>query len=230
MPKLTDPAQTTANSGRIPLLWAISLGIVLFAIGRSAGLSIAPADWLRRPQYSARSQRELVERAWPLLQATRTRLGDTAISVTVVQFVDYHCRACRQFHNVLDTLLRSGRIAVAIVHLPQGGLHSTGRNAARAALCAEVQHNFARMHAILMTSDTWESNSSWGAVALQAGVNDTATFQECMRSGSTEHRLRANQAFAERLGITEVPAFVTPDRIIPGVLPSRVLGDFVREE
>lgn len=80
---------------------------------------------------------------WRELLGSGVRLGDASAPITIVEFADLQCPACRAFHRELQTVLDrwKRKVSVVFVHYPLSN-HPSARAAARALECARDQGAF----------------------------------------------------------------------------------------
>ena len=121
-------------------------------------------EWKAERQVLARYREEWKEAA----AHRRSVLGEDAAPQTIFEFSDYRCPFCRSSHEAVNGWVASGEARVVLVHVP---LSDRSAEAARAAICAEKQGAFARMHDHLMTNEDWETGEvDWESVAVAADV------------------------------------------------------------
>lgn len=160
-------------------------------------------EWQAERQVLARYREEWKEAA----ADRRSVLDSGAAAQTVFEFSDYLCPFCRSSHDAVNAWVASGRAGVVLVHVP---LSDRSAQAARAAICAEKQGAFVRMHDYLMTNEDWETGEvDWEAVATAADVPAGTRLVRCMDSPATAERLALDAALAERWRITATPTFLS---------------------
>lgn len=144
----------------------------------------------------------------------RSVLGEDAAPHVIFEFSDYRCPFCRSSHETVNAWVASGEARVVLVHVP---LSERSAQAARAALCAQKQGAFARMHDYLMTNDDWEAEETdWESIAAAAGVPAGTILVRCLNSAATTERLARDAALANRWRITATPTFVSEHARIVG--------------
>jgi len=144
----------------------------------------------------------------------RSVLGADAAPHVIFEFSDYLCPFCRSSHETVSAWVASGEARVVLVHVT---LSERSERAARAALCAQKQGAFARMHDYLMTNDDWEAEETdWESIAAAAGVPGGTLLVRCLNSPATTERLARDAALADRWRITATPTFVSEHARIVG--------------
>lgn len=152
---------------------------------------------------------------WREMADSRKRIGQPSATVTIVEFGDLECPACRYYQeNVIEPLLRrhAGEVTFAYRHWPLP-IHRFARGAAIAVECAAEQHRFAEYFAAILRKQDSIGQFDYGRLALDIGVPDTSTFRSCMVSGRAHQQVETDAALARSLD-----ARVTPTYIINGVL------------
>ncbi len=134
-------------------------------------------------------------------------LGSGAAPQVIFEFSDYQCPFCRFSHETVKGWVASGEVRVVLVHVP---LSDRSAQAARAAICAEVEGMFPRMHDYLMTNGDWQTGEvDWESIAVAADIPAGTSFARCMASAATAERLARDAALADRWRVTGTPTFVS---------------------
>jgi len=143
---------------------------------------------------------------WEKALAVGIRVGEASARVTVVEFTDLECPACRRFQTVIrETLLEYPRdVALIFVHTPLPG-HRFAMQAARAAECAEGKGRFFPMIETIFAKQDSLGLKSWGSFALEAGIPDSASVSTCAHDTRSVSRIDAGLALAEELEVNATP-------------------------
>lgn len=160
-------------------------------------------------QAQARSAR-LAQEHWSELAATGARM-DTLLTrpAAIIEFGDYTCSFCRRVHPHLMALIaQQPEATIGYRHFPLGSNRSASEGSARAAICAEVQGAFGKMHSRLLESSDWQESQSWRALAAEVGVPDPDEFERCLASHAVEQRLEEDRRLAEIVGVRATPTFL----------------------
>lgn len=196
----------------------LTVGCVV-ALGLSAAAALRPGAPLRGEidaWLQARATRRILRRNWASLAASPDHLGGSAAAIRVVLFLDFECPYCRAEARVVDSALAGNpNVAIAVRQLPLP-IHPAAEGAARAAVCAGAEGQFAAMATRLLADSGWQQDRNWTREALGAGVRDTTEFRRCLRAESTTQRLKTDLALAQQLGIHATPTFVTAHAVLPG--------------
>ena len=197
----------------------------LFLLLRPGGLVRSEFDSMLEDRRRA----HIVEEEWGRLVQDAPGVGADGEPPSAVEFVDYQCAYCRQFHGTLDSILRASdaEFRLAIRHNPNPA-NQTARRAALASICAQSQGAFESLHDYLMTSDDWYNSTDWLDVSLAAGVPEPASLVECMASEWADSVLSRDSAIAAMLALRATPAFAIQGRgLIVGSLSPEEVEDLV---
>lgn len=152
-------------------------------------------------------------------------LGPEDAPVTVREFADYQCPACRQFaptmRQLREELVGSGQVRVVFFDLPITSAHPNALAAAQAARCAGRQGSYWAMHdALFEQQDEWAGMTDPGAAfrryARDVGL-DAGAFVDCLTSGATLSEVRRSAEFAGAIGVSSTPTVVVGDIGLAGV-------------
>lgn len=157
--------------------------------------------------------------------ASGLTLGNSAHRPHVVEFADYQCPACRVADSVLESAQHQahGLPSVRFHFLPLEGIHPFAFEAAVASVCAAQQGRFESIHHVLYKEQGDIGRRSWGALAMAAGVPDTARLVRCMDDTAAANHVIADEELAASLHLQGTPAFFVDGKLIFGPLPDSVL-------
>lgn len=144
-----------------------------------------------------------------------TLLGDASAPVTVTEFVDLQCPACKSFSDnslprVIDIYVRAGKARIDLKLLEFLGPDSG--TAARAAFAAAEQNrlwNFVE----LMYLNQGQENSGYvtdeylTAIAKKIQGLDLAKWRKDRENPANAKLLERNRAIADRAGVSSTPTF-----------------------
>ena len=160
-------------------------------------------EWKAERQVLARYREEWKE----AVAERRSVLGEGAAPQTIFEFSDYLCPFCRSSHETVNAWVGSREAQVVLVHVP---LSERSAQAARAAICAEKQGAFRRVHDYLMTNEDWKTGDvDWESIAVAADVPTGTRLVRCLNAPATTERLARDAALADRWRITATPTFVS---------------------
>ncbi len=138
-------------------------------------------------------------------------LGSKDAPLTLVEFTDYQCAYCQQFHvatfpDIKKKYIDTGKLRFVSRDLPLD-FHSNAARAAQAARCAGDQRQFWEMRDRLISNASKLSASDVSGYA-QALKLDTLQFRNCMDSGKYAATVRKDVTTAEGFGVTGTPSFL----------------------
>ena len=171
------------------------------AVMAVAALSLAGvSQWLAPPEAT------VVEQTPSQLPGAVAREQKPAGPVTVVEYLDFECPACRYQYEVFKEVLADVDYDVRMVYmhspLPQ---HSSAEGAAKAYICAEQAGVAEAMADKLFTSDDI-SLPAIEAMATELGF-DAGDLRRCMSSEATTERLERDLKLAQQLNVRSLPTF-----------------------
>ena len=161
---------------------------------------------------------------WRRFGSVGHRLGPTNAPVTIVEFSDFECSFCKTAAKTLNAARAKYGDEVAVVyrHFPLERIHPVARAAAVASECAAKQGMFEAVHDALFAEDSL-TDRSLIAVALRAGVSDTAAFKSCLEDPSAAAIVDRDVLDAKKLRVSGTPTvLVNQYRITMGASPPLV--------
>jgi protein-disulfide isomerase len=141
---------------------------------------------------------------WTEYLAGGKRIGPENAHITILEFADFQCPACRHFAMQVWPAARAkygDSVALVFRHWPLS-YHKHAYVAAIAADCAAVQGSFSTFHDLLFSQQDSIGVKPMQAFAREASVVDLDAFEECaLRSapvGSIEADIRAARSAGGR--------------------------------
>lgn len=140
--------------------------------------------------------------------------------VTLIEYGDFQCPACGQFHPLLKQLKEEykGKVTFQFRHYPLTEIHQNALISSRAAEAAGMQDKFFEMH-----DQLYENQQSWSTstnptpifegYAERLGL-DMDKFRTDMRSEQTNSAVQADRNYAKAQGYQSTPTFVINDQKI----------------
>lgn len=179
----------------------IVAGAVYFSVAKSPSSSGAGNPSLVRP-----------------VSASDHILGNPAAKVTIVEYSDFDCEFCKNFHETLHQIVANeganGQVAWVLREFPIPELHPNALSHAHAAECvAQTADNDAFWKfADSLFADQPADPSNYGALAKSAGVVGTDAFANCFASASTT--AIGTRIAADRQNALDIGARGTPFSLI----------------
>jgi len=152
---------------------------------------------------------------------TDLQLGDSNASVTIIEYADFECEDCRDWHQQVFPDLKARFIDSGVVHyvhrdFPLQQIHDQSFAAARAARCAAEQDLFWGYAKALYGADDL-SSESFTALADTSGL-DRSIWAECVETNRQDTVIGEQSQEAIRIGVTATPAFVINGHLYEGAL------------
>lgn len=139
------------------------------------------------------------------------RLGSAAAKIGIVEFSDYQCLYCRDFHRQQFAQIKKEYIDTGVVQFIHKDLplrmHPQAVPAANAAHCAGTQGRFWDMHDALFVHQGRLGQKLYPELARQLKL-DAAKFSACLESQIHVEGIERDAGAARRLGLTGTPSFL----------------------
>ena len=163
----------------------------------------------------------------PLASALRSSgsvLGPDTAPVTIEEFADFQCPACRSFATSTEPQLRSayvtpGKVRVVFRHYPFLGQESVW--AAEAAECASEQGRFWDFHDKVYASQRGENTGTFSKANLKqlaSGMGLGSSFAACLDSDKYLQRVKDDLAAGQAKGVNATPTFFINGAKIEGAM------------
>ncbi len=171
-----------------------------------AVLAVVAVSMAGVSQWFAPPAATVVEQAPSQLPGVVAREQKASGPVTVVEYLDFECPACRYQHEVFKEVLAEVDYDVRMVYmhspLPQ---HTSADNAARAYICAE-ETDVAKAMADKLFTSADISLPAIEAMATELGL-DQADLRRCMSSEETTAHLERDLKLAQQVNVRSLPTF-----------------------
>lgn len=159
-------------------------------------------------------------------------LGPEGAPITIVEFSDYQCPFCRQFHEeTFQSLLDAYPDQIRFVYrdFPLTGSHPEAQPAAEAARCASDQGKFWDYHHALFENQESLGPGLYMEIATTLRL-DRETFESCMNSGRHTDEVLADTFDGLNLGLEGTPTFFINGRRLVGAQPLSAFTAIIDEE
>lgn len=136
-------------------------------------------------------------------------LGAEDAPITIVEFSDYECPYCRQWHTqVYSQLIDTYGDQVRFVYrdFPLDSIHPEARPAALTANCAYEQGVFWEYHDMLFSMEQGLGREAYLEYASQLDIDQEA-FADCIESDRYKAEVQGDFDFAAQLGVRSTPTF-----------------------
>jgi protein-disulfide isomerase len=157
----------------------------------------------------------VVDQAQLVQGATKIKGPETA-TITIVEFSDFECPACKSYQALLDQIIKTYPDAVRIVyrHFPLDSIHPNARLAAQASEVAGSQGKFWEFHDKLFAAQSeWEKiankdelKAKFADYAAQLQI-DKQLFLEKIESPEAVQAVKSDSDLGGSLSIQATPTF-----------------------
>jgi protein-disulfide isomerase len=158
-------------------------------------------------------------------------IGPADAPITIVEFSDFQCPFCRQWHQqTYQPLLDAypGKIRIVYRDFPLTTIHPNALPAAEAAQCANEQNAFWPYHDKLFSSENL-GDDVYKQYAGELGL-DMTKFDECLTNHTYDPYIQSNSDFAQNLGVNSTPTFFINGLAVVGAQPLSVFQQVIDKE
>jgi protein-disulfide isomerase len=238
--KSTRSGKKKASKGSLfekiaPILIFLSIGLA-FAVGvlwqkvnslQGGGKTTTTTGGTAQPQAIAQGKlsEEQTKKIPALTDSDHVR-GDRNADIVLIEYSDYQCPFCKQFHPTMQKVLDEygDKVAWVYRHFPLDQIHPKARPSAEASECvAELggEDAFWAFTDTLFADQT--KLDDLAAAAVSAGVSKSA-FEACVASGRAKDKVEESYQGGITAGITGTPGNLVLNSnggawLIPGALP-----------
>jgi protein-disulfide isomerase len=165
----------------------------------------------------------------PNAQANELAWGPADSPIKIIEFLDYQCPYCQNFHKSFEPALTeafaaTGKVRYELRPLPfldRGTTESI--DTAQGAYCAAEQNKAWEYHSLIFENHPsgFENigNYSKGRIKEMFGTlvgGDAAKFGACLDSDQNKAKVQANAEEATQSKVTSTPSFVVNGKLITG--------------
>jgi protein-disulfide isomerase len=201
---------------RAVIVMMVCLGLTACAGSAPEPDSSVGADTGRSSHSSGIAYREqsirVIESA-PLQVSVKNdpRLGSATAKIGIVEFSDYQCLYCEDFHRKQFAQLKKEYIDTGVAQFIHKDLplrmHAQAVAAAMAAHCAGAQGRFWDMHDSLFIHQGQLGQNLYPELARKLNL-DVAKFSACLEDQAYGQGIGQDIGVARRLGFTGTPSFL----------------------
>lgn len=219
--KPLEPAQALGAVQRnfALILFAFVLGVPAFIMLTSHGSIPQP-----KPPSNQQVQAHLV-------RPDTHFFGNPNAKVTIVEFGDFKCPACRQAEESAKKIREKfgNKIRFAFREFPLVNVHAESEKAAEAAECAGQQGKFWQAVDMFYEHQDDLSLPAINRYAGQMGL-DSAKFVACLQRGEMASRVTQDLQDGQALGVHATPTFFIDGRVIVGPIAYPQFEQLVENE
>ena len=165
----------------------------------------------------------------PTVTFVNPSIGPEEAKVTIIEFGDFKCEACREVGRSIKAVLERFPEEVRFVwkHLPNESAYPLSTPAAIAAQCAHQQQRFFDYYDLLFERQTFLSEQQFLQIAQDLEL-DVDSFEKCYQSRDTLPIVRKDYEEALGLGLIATPTIYVNDDNYVGALSTTELTDYVQ--
>ena len=181
--------------------------------GLGGGSAPAAARALSVPTDAVAAGDPVPSGSLPDITADEYVRGNKDAAITLVEYSDFECPFCGQFHTTLQQVARDYPNDVKIIfrHFPLS-FHPEAEPAALAAECAGEQGKFWEFHDIIFENQTQLGDAFYTQTASQLGLN-AGKFKDCVSSQKYLSKIQTQSQEGGAAGVTGTPGsfLIGPD-------------------
>jgi protein-disulfide isomerase len=155
-------------------------------------------------------------------------IGDKTAKVTVVEFFDYNCSACKYMFTTIDKVIKAGNKDVRFIFMeyPIFGEQSEKISTVGLAVYALSPAKYYDFHSHMMAHKGSISVDEAKAYAEKVGVSKDALEKEITKPKYSELH-KANAALGEKLKIGGTPFMIIGDEAVPHALDDAGMKEYL---
>jgi len=210
-----------------------NLPLLLLTVGGSILLIIGLATLFSRPPKSAQvDQSELLEGAILIK-------GPESAPVTIVEFSDFQCPACRGAQSLVSDVLDqySDQVRLVFRNFPLDSIHPYARRAAEASVAMNSMNKFWEYNQVLFNQQSsWSEASSVEELdslltkyATDLGIEE-ASFSAKLAEEATSQVVANDSRLANQLGLNSTPTFFVNGKQVSAQQLSQAVEEALRPE
>lgn len=225
------------------IILGVAVGAIVFATIYWPNLSNTKASLLQEDETPEEnlpvpSPEPIIENPTTAVDLETPPLGSNEAPVTIIEYSDYQCPFCRDFHTETFPKLEAEYINTGIVQYIHRDLplpaHPQAMLAATAARCANEQNAFWPMNKILFElQNTWanttDPDQKMTHLATILKLN-TQTFADCLKTSDYPQKITTSTKAALQDNIRSTPTFFINTQKLVGNQPYTILQQAIEKE
>lgn len=162
-------------------------------------------------------------------------LGNASAPVQIVEYSDFQCEFCGDFHQdvfpkLKEDYIDTNRISYVFRDFPLISVHKSAFVASKATYCAGDQGRYWSMVEQLFANQEQLAVQDLIGYADQVGVRDLVLFEACLRSDKYDDTVEGNLVDGANGGIKGPPTFFVNELKIEGAQPYEAFKDVIDQE
>jgi protein-disulfide isomerase len=194
----------------IAILVILSVGFFILLSDKlgSDNQSVGSANLNNQPQAAAPTP-SAGTRVNIAISSTDHIRGNSEAPVKIIEFSDYECPYCQNFHNTMQQVMEAygDQVAWIYKHFPLSSIHPQAEPAAEAAECVAEQagnDGFWQFSDAMFANQSQLGSAFYSQVAGQIGVNMNQ-FNDCVSSGKYQAKIQADLNLGSQNGVDGTP-------------------------
>jgi protein-disulfide isomerase len=215
----------------LPLAFVLGLSVGYLFWGRTPSQPAAPVAAQPEGQAAVTAEEQTFKR-YDVPVDDDPVLGAADAPITLIEFSDFECPYCRQWHEqVFGRLKQEYASQVRFVYrdFPLIGVHANAESAALAANCANEQGVFWDYHDRLFQATAGLGTAAYLQYARELNL-DVDQFQTCLDTAKYEQEVQGDYNYAANLGIRSTPTFFINGIPLVGAQPYEVFKQVIDKE
>lgn len=213
------------------LIWARPLEAQLSSIQQESTQAAAAGQQSAQTQAANAGSQQQVKRYAVTVDDDPVR-GSNDAPITIIEFSDYECPFCRQWHiEVLPQLEEKYGDQIRLVYrdFPLYGMHANAESAAIAANCAGEQNKYYDYGDLLFINQSSLSSDTYKKLAQDLQLN-LDSFDQCVEDTRYKDEVEGDYNFASQLGVRSTPTFFINGLAVVGAQPFSVFEQIIDME
>lgn len=157
-------------------------------------------------------------------------VGGKNAKVTIVEFSDFQCPFCVKGHEVAAEIKKKygDKVKIYFKNMPLS-FHNHAQGAAEAAMCANLEGKFWKMHDWMFTHQNKLDVEGLKEGAKAMGLN-SKKFDACLDSHEMKSVVQKDIADATKSGVKSTPTFYVNGVLVQGAQPIEVFSEIIDAE
>ena len=206
-------------------LLVVAVACAVTTTGLAVRKSLQPPQGAQRPPVA-------VDGVDSIIAGSAHISGPRDADVSIVEFFDLQCPACRMLSFALDTAVKAVNLRVRIArrHFPLPSIHPKALDLALAGLCLTTTAEFDEYyHRAFELQGLLGSEGAAGIMLILPATADSAAVKVCMSRPATWDRLQRDVSLGDALRISATPSFIVGGRLYTGARDATELARLIRE-
>jgi protein-disulfide isomerase len=146
-------------------------------------------------------------------------VGEAKAPVTIVEFSDYNCSACKFMFNTLDRVMKEdkGKVRLLVKEFPIFGEQSNELASIGIAAYQVDASKYFAFHSAMMKAPGKADETKVNA-ALKAAGYDAAKVRERAKADDVRQAIERNHALGQAMGVRGTPTLIVGDEVVPHAL------------